>query len=1063
VVVELLHLVVLPLGWWLFRREPDRGYGIGKILGLVLVAYLSWIVPQTLGLPYRQVTILGMAGLLGLVSLWIFARRRAEIVAALRERRWQILIMELLFAGAFFVFVLFRAWNPEISYDVNLYAAEKFPDMAFYHAICKYDTLPPPDLWFSGPENTINYYYYGYFVQATVTKLAGVDPWIGYNLSLALIFAASVLGAYALLFNLTGRRLPGFLAAIFLNVMGNLYGLVQYLSGKPFGPLELWKGSRIIEKQQLVDGVLKDVDKTINEFPAFSYILGDLHAHLLALPLSLLVIHVLLGLFRVGGSLLERDEGWARRMALAGLFVLSLGTLICGNYWDLPTYLSLSLLMICLLWWQRTDRSLKSLLGWVVLVSAAFPLIRFVLFLPFFLHYSAPPANVKLLDAQHRTLLGQFLTIHGYLLGLVVIYLVVETFQKMAARRGTAFLAGAVGAGVIAGLAFSSPVIGLLVAVLLLAAWQLLLEREDRLRCLPLALIVMASGVLLGCEFIYIKDFYGFPNTRMNTVFKFYYEAWIFLALAAAYGWWVTGRRILALPGVWRIPARGAFELAAVIGLGASLIYPVRAVPVKCDGFEEVLGRPTLNGFAYIRERFPNDYAACVWLRENAEPGAVVVEATGNPYTYYGRVSTMTGLPTILGWGNHESLWRDWTWKLSGERSGDIRRIYKSLDTAEVLRLFEKYDVRYVFVGHLENKDFYEYDLNGLEKFKSIMDPVYDKGGVLIFERRAGLTPETAPPYSRNVRLIIPRDRGKIVVNEEGVREITSKAPIRRVGGAGSDEGRFNSPHDIAVAPDGSFYVADTQNHRIQKFDSQGRFVLAWGAQGTGPGQFNQPTGLALDAEGNVYVADTWNHRIQKFKGNGDFITMIAGPMMFWAPKDLVIDDEGYLYVVDTGYHRIHKFGPDLKEVKVWGRKGSDPGEFFEPVGICLGPRGRLYIADTANKRIVVYDRFGGHLADWYVIGWEEFYTEPFLAYDPGGYILASDSRKNRLQIYGLDGKLLAVWPSPESPAQGFSWPFGIAVDKERRIHVVNGLSNQVLLFSPLELLDEAPGAAGGE
>jgi len=1170
--VQLIHLAVIPIAWLLFKREPDGGHGIGKIFGLVLVSYISWIAPQTLHVPYTRSTIFTVVLLIALISAGIFIAHLKQFREHFKRTKFDLLIVEILFAVAFFVFVGFRMYNPEISYDVNLYAAEKFPDMVFYHAICNYDYLPPPDLWFSGEGNSINYYYYGYFIQANITKLAGIEPAIGYNLSLSLIFALSVLGAYSLIFNLASGiraispRTSGVLAALVLVVMGNLYGAVHMETGQPFGPLEIWEGSRVIEKETIENGITKEIDKTINEFPAFSFILGDLHAHLLALPMSLLVIHLLMSITRVRGTIFRRDELLTTRLLLAGAYILSLGSLICGNYWDLPTYYLLSIWAFLLAGWTAPKDRVLAIVSLESVAFVSYPLIRFVIFQPFFRHYNPPPAEIDILESLHRTAIGQFLTIHGFLLFLVIsmMFLLWLRFSEWSVKMIVALIG--ILPALIAGIGFGSWMIGLMTFVLCFSLSLAIVVREMRY-VIPLALTSMAAGVLVGCEFIYIKDFYGFPNTRMNTVFKFYYQAWIFLAVAGAWGWasfrtqidhlrssgkllaivigsialiglasLVVGsilsqqpllfavlasviilclslvhlmnyRRyaipiaivlmgsiifinfsrlfglrvastafqlslyekvyvVFALIGIlgwssWRLlhhqQSAGKylgllFESLAMLGLGASLIYTVQAVPIKADNFKPMLGRPTLNGFAYIKERYPGDYRACEWLQENAKPGEVIVEATGAPYSYYGRVAAMSGLPTLLGWGNHQSLWRDWTWKLPGERTNDIRTIYKSLDIKEVLTVFDKYAVVYVFCGTLEQKDFYEYDINGREKFNTIMDLVYDRNDVQIFRRKLGITAESAPIYQRNPKLIIPKEQGKLVVNEEGVQELLSKSSILSIGGNGTNHGMFISPHDIAVGADGALFITDTSNHRVQKFDANGQFMAAWGTAGEGDGQFNQPVGITVDTEGFVYVADTWNHRIQKFDSEGNFIAKWGGPSVFWAPKDLVVDEEGRIYVVDTGYHRLHIFTRDFHELKVWGEKGNDPGQFFEPVGITFGPKGELLVADTANKRISVYSRNGNHQADWFVIGWDEFYTEPFLVMDPAGYIIVSDSYHNRLQIYGVDGKLMAVWPGSDNPSVSFNRPIGLALDRERNLYVADGVSHRMYKFAPLDM-----------
>jgi DNA-binding beta-propeller fold protein YncE len=171
----------------------------------------------------------------------------------------------------------------------------------------------------------------------------------------------------------------------------------------------------------------------------------------------------------------------------------------------------------------------------------------------------------------------------------------------------------------------------------------------------------------------------------------------------------------------------------------------------------------------------------------------------------------------------------------------------------------------------------------------------------------------------------------------------------------------------LAVAPDGSLYIADTDNHRIQHLDANGTVLQTWGSfadlsKGPAPGgTFFEPWGIALGTDGSVYVADTWNHRIQKFTADGQFITMwgyfgqAEAPEALWGPRDVAVDSQGRVYVTDTGNKRIVVFDADGKPVTQFGSTGLEPGQFDEPVGLSIGPEDQVYVADTWNQRVQVF------------------------------------------------------------------------------------------------------------
>jgi uncharacterized protein (TIGR03663 family) len=285
-------------------------------------------------------------------------------------------------------------------------------------------------------------------------------------------------------------------------------------------------------------------------------------------------------------------------------------------------------------------------------------------------------------------------------------------------------------------------------------------------------------------------------------------------------------------------------------------------------------------------------------------------------------------------------------------------------------------------------------------------------------------------------------------------------------GTLGTLEGQFNFPKGVAVDSEGDIYVADSQNHRIQKFGNDGRFITAWGSAGAAPGQFTEPWGIAVDGEDNVYVADTWNHRIQKFTNEGEFITYwgvnqdTGGELLeplgaFYGPRDVAVDAEGNLYVTDTGNKRVQKFDSEGNPLGQWGGAGTEPGQFLEPVGIAVDQEGNIYVADTWNQRIQKFDEDFQFIAQWPLQAWTggSIVNKPYLAVDGTGNVYATDPEGYRVLVFDNEGTLLAIFGKYGTDAASFDLPTGIAVDEEGNVYIADSNNHRLLEFAPFELV----------
>jgi DNA-binding beta-propeller fold protein YncE len=279
-------------------------------------------------------------------------------------------------------------------------------------------------------------------------------------------------------------------------------------------------------------------------------------------------------------------------------------------------------------------------------------------------------------------------------------------------------------------------------------------------------------------------------------------------------------------------------------------------------------------------------------------------------------------------------------------------------------------------------------------------------------------------------------------------------------GSPGSQVGQFNYPRGVAIDEQGDLYVADSRNHRIQKFrGTDGKFLEDFGGflkvegdpdalKGNGPGKLNEPNDVACGPGEEVAVADTWNHRIQVFNTRGRFKRVVVSEDGFFAPRGVAMDADGNIFVADTGRHRVFKFDNKGKKVRMWGVKGAKTGEFNEPIGLALDQAGNLYVADRLNFRIQVFSNAGDYLRTFPVQGWspEQIDMEPHMAIDKRrGVLFVTDGRGKKLMRYKLEGESLGPLEKDATGVPLFAVPLGVAVGPDGGVLVSDAGSGRLL------------------
>jgi YYY domain-containing protein len=699
----LVGILALPPAGFLFARLPGQGLALARPLGLLLLGYPVWLLASVDVIPYREWSpFLGLALLAVLAAaIWTAAGRPLPVHASLRL--W--LAGETVFTIAFFSWALLRSFAPDV------WNTEKPMDMAFVNAVNRSEWFPPHDPWMSG--ESLNYYYFGHYVVALLIRATGVDPASGFNLGVALFYAltASTLFAVAATLALSRRgtsvtraSLAGFSAVVFALVLGNLAGAFELLGDpRPLAEYDWWSPSRVI-------------DGTANEFPFFSYLLGDLHAHVMATPFALVSAGFALQLALAGPRPATRGRGLALpgcELVLAGLVV---GSLYAINSLDFPTALAL-IVGGAVLWLVQANAGGRPwpTLGWLLLLAVT----ALALFAPFIVQYAPDTAGVGLVR-QHDPF-TRFAADVALIYALPLWIVGAALAHRLAVpRRYIAWSAVAV-LVVLVALAPQRVaglfLVGALAAVALHAALDRRLIQPERFFWLlvSLALMLVAIG-----EFAYIRDaFEGTVSFRFNTVFKAGYQAWFLLAIAAGCG--------LVWAGGWlRRPVLRAWAVGLGLLLALLAIYPVAGSYARTNGFSS---EPTIAGDRWLSASQPGDAAAIGWLRANVSGSPTILEAFGPDFSHEGhaRISTFTGLPSVIGWAGHELQWGHHP----GSRPEDVRLAYSTLDLGVARRLLARYRVRYVVVGSLERAS---YPAEGLAKFDRLGRRVYERGGTIVYE-----------------------------------------------------------------------------------------------------------------------------------------------------------------------------------------------------------------------------------------------------------------------------------------------------------------------------------------
>lgn len=667
-----------PLSFIVFNKFKDKGYGFSKIIAILLLSYIVWLLSSFKVFNFQ---ILGLWIVLIPLGFWLllfykFSKTKDKVVLFLKDNFKLVLLQELIFIFGLVFWSWIRSHQPSIE------GLEKFMDFGFVNSILRSQFMPPKDMWLTG--YNINYYYFGHFITAFLTKISSLPSHYTYNLMLATVMALSMATAFSFSFNFlkilvkkSSEKIAiagGLIAAFLLNFSGNLHTIVFAFRKE----VSYWypDATRFI-------GYNPDVaDKTIHEFPSYSYVVADLHGHMISIPNVILSIALI---FYFLHFILKN-----KNQTIKNLYILLLGFLLAilylTNSWDLPIYFVvffLSLLTYSLIHIKNSSQRTFNF----IFYPLALIVLWFIFTLPYNLSFVNFSKGIGLTWTHSK--FYQLLTLWGFGWWFSLSFFAYQAIKFIKSKAKNKIKA------------FSFPILFILI------------------------LSLCSIGLIIVPEFFYLKDIYIKEYYRANTMFKLGYQAFIMSSLTSSIILFyflqekVKKRKIKVIKNAWLL-------ISAALTTSV-MIYPYFSIK---GYYGDLKNKYSLNGWKYLQDNHQGDLAAINWLKKNITGQPIVLEAVGDSYTVYSRISANTGLPTILGWPVHEWLWRG-SYDIPGQRTAEVKNAYETTNPELLKQFLQKYDVRYIILGKLEKEKYKNLNKENIEKLST---PVFTNLNTTIYQ-----------------------------------------------------------------------------------------------------------------------------------------------------------------------------------------------------------------------------------------------------------------------------------------------------------------------------------------
>ena len=800
VFIFLLGLAVYPIMRLALPGLADKGYPLSRALGLLLLGYLPWLAGSA-GIPYTRTTIGIVLAVIVLTGTSLAVYQRDELREEWKNKRKYFLLIECIFLLFFLIDLVIRIANPDLWHPS--FGGERPMDFSYFNAVIKSTSFPPYDPWFAGGH--INYYYYGFVLVGTPVKLLGIVPSIAYNFLLPTLFAIVAVSAFSIGWNivegnvLTGEAvskgrtlnaaeddrpstfdhgLVSGLAASFLTlIIGNLgtiqlvynklqqmgagavfdwnstfaqrlawafEGLKALFRGAPFLVSSgdwYWLPSRVVPNRG---------GNEITEFPLFTFLYSDLHAHMIAMPIMLLALSWALAV--VAGR-----ARWRNQLSVAlgfGIGGLIIGALYPTNLSDMYTFLPIALAAAGYAIWRYAKTSSTVIKAALVGIAAvALTAVSFYMYQPYRAWYAQAYSALDPWKGPF-TPIGSYFTQWSIFLFILVSWMVWETREWMASTPLSALKKLKPYAWLIEGalvvLAFALLVLQYLIRssgeisvgwiALPIAAWAgvlILRPNMPDMKRFVLFLVGTALLITIVVEVVVVRGDIG----RQNTIFKFYLQAWFLLAASSAAALaWTLPAFFKWLPG-WRV----FWQTMMVLLISGGLLFTVTGTSGKMRDRWIIEAPHTLDAMTFMnytqydtngqRLTLSADYRAIRWMQDNVQGSPVIVEANCVEYHWCTRFTIYTGLPGVVGWNWHQRQQRVYASIWVQERVDAVGNFYNAVDIEFTRTFLKTHDVRYIIVGQLERAS---YTPEGLAKFEqydgTYWRAVYRDGSTVIYE-----------------------------------------------------------------------------------------------------------------------------------------------------------------------------------------------------------------------------------------------------------------------------------------------------------------------------------------